>query len=153
MQVGTAKAPRGNRPENRPGPGDVEKNVHGLVSAVLAAGGNPFLPDLRGETLTALVATHEAPPGTRPVDVVEFAAATGGGGAVDRERVRGLAWFARAWLNRLNLDAARCAIIRVRGERMEPTLPNGCSILFDRDRREGGTDGRAGSTSCGRPAA
>ncbi|MCY4004171.1 MAG: hypothetical protein OXF33_10750 [Rhodospirillales bacterium] len=70
-----AKAPGGKRPENRPEPSDVEKSVHGLVSAVLAAGGNPFPPDLRDETLTALVATPEAPPGTRPVNVVEFAAA------------------------------------------------------------------------------
>lgn len=59
--------------------------MYGLASAVLAAGGNPFSPDLRGETLIALVATHEAPPGTRPVDVLEFAGAakwtaSGGGG-------------------------------------------------------------------------
>ena len=57
-------------------------------------------------------------------------------GEVDGERVRGLAWFARAWLDRLNLNATRCAIIRVRGESMEPTLPDGCSILFGRDRRD-----------------
>jgi len=127
--------------ENRPGPSDVEKSVHGLVSAVLAAGGNPFPPDLRDETLAALVATHEAPPGTRPVDVVEFAAAAGGGTEIDSERVRGLAWFSRSWLDRLGLDATKCAIIRVRGESMEPALPDGCSIMFDRsrqDRREHG---------------
>ena len=59
------------------GPSDVEKNVQGLVSAVVAAGGCPFLPDLRDETPTGLVVTHEAPPGARPVDVVEFAAAAG----------------------------------------------------------------------------
>ena len=71
------------------------------------------------------------------MDIVEFAAAAGGGGEVDGERVRGLAWLARAWLDRLNLDATRCSIIRVRGESMEPTLPGGCSIQFDRNRREG----------------
>ena len=98
-----------------PGLGDVEKHLQGLISAVIAAGGNPFPPDLRDETLTGLVATHDAPPGARPVDVVEFAAAAGGGVEVDGERVRGLAWFARSWLDRLNLDARRCAIIRVRG--------------------------------------
>ena len=48
------EAARGGRPENHPGPSDVEKSVHGLVSAVLAAGGNPFPPDLRDDTLTAL---------------------------------------------------------------------------------------------------
>jgi len=119
----------------------VEMNVQGLVSAVAGGGGNPFPSDLRDETLTALVATHEAPPGTRPVDVVEFEAAAGGGLEIDREHVRGLAWFARAWLDRLNLDATKCAIIRVRGDLMEPALPDGCSIMFDRsrqDRREHG---------------
>ena len=127
---GTARAGR-----DGPGLGDVEKNLQGLVSAVVAAGGNPFPPDLRDDTLAALVATHEAPPGTRPVDVVEFAAAAGGGADIDGESVRGLAWFARSWLDRHGLDATRCAIIRVRGDSMEPTLPDGCSILFDRDRR------------------
>ena len=70
-----ATAARGGRAE----PSDVEKSVHGLVRAVLAADGNLFPPDLRDDTLTALVATHEAPPGTRPVDVVEFLAKRGGG--------------------------------------------------------------------------
>ena len=138
---GELAAPRGGQPENQRGLSDVEKSVHGLVSAVLAAGGNPFPPNLRDETLTALVATHEAPPGTRPVDVVEFAAAAGGGTEIDSERVRGLAWFSRSWLDRLGLDATKCAIIRVRGESMEPALPDGCSIMFDRsrqDRREHG---------------
>ena len=138
---GESAAARGGQPENQRGLSDVEKSVHGLVSAVLAAGGNPFPPNLRDETLTALVATHEAPPGTRPVDVVEFAAAAGGGTEIDSERVRGLAWFSRSWLDRLGLDATKCAIIRVRGESMEPALPDGCSIMFDRsrqDRREHG---------------
>ena len=54
---------RGSRPGSPPEPSDVEKHVQGLVSAVVAAGGNPFPADLRDEKLTALVATHEAPPG------------------------------------------------------------------------------------------
>ena len=49
--------------------------------------------------------------------------------------MRGLAWFARLGLDRLGLDATKCAIIRVRGDSMEPTLPDGCSIMFDRSRR------------------
>ena len=59
----------------------------------------------------------------------------GGGEEVDSERARGLACFSRSWLDRLNLDATRCAIIRVRGESMEPTSPDGYSILFDRNQR------------------
>ena len=54
---------------------------------------------------------------------------------VDSKRARGLAWFSRSWLDRLNLDATRRAIIRVRGESMEPTSPDGCSIMFDRNQR------------------
>ena len=48
-----------------------------LVAEQLAADGNPPPPDLRNETLTVLVAKHEAPPGTRPVDVSEFKTAAG----------------------------------------------------------------------------
>ena len=55
---------------------------------------------------------------------------------IDSERGRGLAWFARVWLDHLGLDATKCAIIRARGESMEPTLSDGCSILFDRARRD-----------------
>lgn len=33
------------------------------MGTVMAAGGKPFPPDLRLQTLTGLVATHEAPPG------------------------------------------------------------------------------------------
>ena len=65
----------------------------------------------------------------------------GGGVEIDSERVRGSARFAWAWLVGLRLNATKCAIIRMRGETTEPTLPDGCSVLFDRaqrDRREGG---------------
>ena len=47
-----------------------------------------------------------------------------------------MAWFSRSWLDRLGLDLIKCAIIRVRGKSMEPPLPDGCSILFDRSRRD-----------------
>ena len=50
--------------------------------------------------------------------------------------MRGLAWIARAWFDRLGFDATKCAVIRVRGESMEPALPDGCSIMFDRRRRD-----------------
>ena len=69
------------------------------------------------------------------MDVVEFEAAAGGGVEIDSEHVRRLAWFSRSWLNQLNLDATQCVIVRVRGESVEPSLPDGRSILFDRNRR------------------
>lgn len=39
--------------------------------------------------------------------------------------------FQRSWLERHSIDPDRCTIIEVRGEAMEPTLPDGCSILVD----------------------
>ena len=76
----------------------------------------------------------------RPLDIVEVAAAAGDGSFVFDEEVSGRAWFRRDWLYRRSLDPAHCVIIHVRGESMEPALPDGCSILVDRtrtDRREG----------------
>ena len=72
--------------------------------------------------------------GARPVDVVELAAAAGGGADAASEKVVGRLWFRRDWLDRRGLDPARCAVIGVTGESMEPTLPDGCSILVDRAR-------------------
>ncbi len=72
--------------------------------------------------------------GARPVDVVELAAAAGGGADAASEEVVGRLWFRRDWLDRRGLDPARCVVIGVTGESMEPTLPDGCSILVDRAR-------------------
>ena len=33
------------------------------------------------------------------------------------------------------MDPGRCTIIKVQGDAMEPTLPDGCSILVDHKRR------------------
>ena len=37
----------------------------------------------------------------------------------------------RTWLDRHRLDATQCAIVRVRGESMEPTLNDGSTILIN----------------------
>ena len=76
------------------------------------------------------------PPASRPVGVMELAAAAGAGAEAGSERARWLAWFPRKWLDERGLDPTRCAVIRVRGDSMEPTLPDGCAILFDRNRRD-----------------
>ena len=49
-------------------------------------------------------------------------------------------WIRRDWLQRLGLDPAQCAVLRVHGESMEPTLPAGSTILVDlsRTRRRDG---------------
>ena len=71
-------------------------------------------------------------PAVRPVEVVEVAAAAGGGAEVYDETAIGRLWFRRDWLDSNAIDPAQCNVITVRGESMEPTLPDGCSILVDR---------------------
>ena len=75
-----------------------------------------------------------------PVEVVEVAAAAGSGAAVLDETPIGRLWFRRSWLRRHTINPVNCNIISVRGDSMDPTLPDGCSILVDRSRRELHTD-------------
>ncbi len=82
-------------------------------------------------------------PAVRPVEVVEVAAAAGGGAEVYDETVVGRLWFRGDWLDREAIDPDQCNVITVRGESMEPTLPDGCSILVDRSQgRRRRRDGR-----------
>ena len=71
-------------------------------------------------------------PAVRPVEIVEVAAAAGGGAEVYDETVVGRLWFRDDWLDRQAIDPKQCNVISVRGESMEPLLPSGCSILVDR---------------------
>ena len=75
-------------------------------------------------------------PGTRPVAVHRLQAAAGGGALDLDETVKSYAYFRHEWLSRQGLVADRCSIIGVMGESMEPTLPEGCVILLDRNRRQ-----------------
>ena len=74
------------------------------------------------------------PLGARPVVVLEFASAAGGGSVADLVPRAGVVWFRRDWLQRLGLDPAQCAVLRMQGESVEPTIPAGSSILVDRSR-------------------
>lgn len=75
-------------------------------------------------------------PGARHIEIREVDAAAGGGAVnLDHAPVKGHLAFQRAWLDRHALDPTQCVVIEVRGESMEPTLPDGCSILVDRGRR------------------
>ena len=78
----------------------------------------------------------EDSPGRRPVEVLEIASAAGVGAEVFDETRVGLLWFRNDWLTSHSIDSAHCNIISVSGASMEPTLPDGCSILVDRNRRE-----------------
>ena len=71
----------------------------------------------------------------RPVAILEIASAAGGSEVYD-ETPLGVMWFREDWLRQNGIDSTRCNVISVAGHSMEPTLPNGCSILVDRSRRE-----------------
>ena len=71
-----------------------------------------------------------------PVRLSEVASAAGVGAEVYDETPIGLLWFRNDWLLSHSIDPEQSNIIRVRGASMEPTLPDGCSILVDRKRRE-----------------
>ncbi len=71
-----------------------------------------------------------------PVRLLEVASAAGVGAEVYDETPIGLLWFRNDWLLSHSIDPEQSNIISVRGESMEPTLPDGCSILVDRKRRE-----------------
>ena len=95
----------------------------------------PFGVDVHWLLMGGVATARDA----RPVPVVKIAAAAGGSAAGD-ERETGRIWFPREWLVQHGIDPARCVVISVAGESMEPTLPDRCSILVDRartERREG----------------
>ena len=71
----------------------------------------------------------------RSVPTIEYEAAAGGGRInLDEAPQKGLVYFKREWLDKHGIDPTQCAVIRVAGDSMEPTLSEGCSILIDRSR-------------------
>ena len=92
----------------------------------------------------AVAAANEddLPPCARAMAAREVEVAAGGGAvALDEALEKGRVFFRRDWLDRHGIDTTLCVVIGVRGESMEPTLPDGCSILVDRSRtrrRDGG---------------
>ena len=68
--------------------------------------------------------------------VREVRPAAGSGADVFGEEVVGYVPFRADWLKERSIDPAQADIVQVSGESMEPTLPDGCSILVDRNRRE-----------------
>ena len=73
-------------------------------------------------------------PGTRPIPVHRLQSAAGGGAVDLDESIKTYAYFREDWLSKKGLVPSRCNIINVMGESMEPTLPDGCVILLDRNR-------------------
>ena len=77
-----------------------------------------------------------APTDRSPVRLLEVASVAGVGAEVYDETPVGLLWFRNDWLQTHAIDPEESNIISARGHSMEPTLPDGCSILVDRKRRE-----------------
>ena len=89
-----------------------------------------------GESRANYDPSNYDPSDRSPVRLMEVASAAGVGAEVYDETPIGLLWFRNDWLKRHSINPEQSNIIRVRGESMEPTLPDGCSILVDRERRE-----------------
>ncbi len=99
------------------------------------------LERLHGQALAAtksMVApvdgSGEEDPSKRYIEMLEVEPSAGGGSHIEDAPVRGRLAFRRAWLNLHALIASECVVIRVRGESMEPTLPDKCSILIAKHR-------------------
>ena len=139
---------------------ELEASAQMLNRVVVDAGGDPIPDDLwpalmaeRGAPASVGLADPDAlevaaaneddlPPGARSMAAREIEVAAGAGAAtLDDAPEKGRLWFRRDWLDRHGIDTTQCVVIGVRGESMEPTLPDGCSILVDRSRtrrRDGG---------------
>ena len=102
--------------------------------------------DIRAAVFEAVRNSHDTAQdspstSTRQVELRELRAAAGGGAVDFDETVTGYVPFRRSWLDRITSDPTQCTLISVMGDSMEPTLPEGCSILVDRgqrSRRDGG---------------
>ena len=88
------------------------------------------------ETRTEYDATGLDPSDRSPVEIMELAPAAGSGAETFYEEPVGLLWFRNDWLRRHSIDPKQAKVAGVSGDSMDPTLPNGCSILIDRKRTE-----------------
>ena len=68
----------------------------------------------------------------RDIPIREVAPAAGVGAEVFGEKVVGYLPFRRDWLDARSIDPDGADVVSVSGDSMEPTLPDGCSILVDR---------------------
>ena len=70
------------------------------------------------------------------IGVNEIVASAGTGAEVINERITDRVKFRRPWMRRRGMQAHLCRIVTVIGESMEPTLPDGASILVDMGQQE-----------------
>ena len=74
-------------------------------------------------------------PAWRQVDQIDLEVAAGAGAEAEDETVTERLTFRLDWLKSHGLDPSYCTVVKVQGESMEPTLPEGSAILVDRARR------------------
>ncbi len=94
--------------------------------------------EYREESLAADLAWSAEPwesPGVRSIVCYEVRLAGVSSVPLDEAARVGCLAVHRAWLERHRLDATQCAIVRMRGESMEPTLNDGSTILINRAQR------------------
>ena len=118
---------------------DLHTEIESLRDAVV---GMPaaFRDDSRAVDLAWLAEAREVP-GVRCLACYDVHAGDGRTTLLDDSTLVGFLAFHRSWLDRHRLDAAQCAVVRVRGESMAPSLNEGATILVNlaqRRRRTGG---------------
>ena len=74
-------------------------------------------------------------PETEHVEIRQIHSSTVHTAESAEEQVQCHVAFRREWLEHNGIDPARCALLGVDGESMEPTVPKGSSILIDCTRR------------------
>ena len=98
----------------------------------------PKADDIEGDSTLAEQTGEDAVirfPATREVDQIDLAVAAGAGAEAEDEQVTERLTFRLDWLKSHGLDPAHCTVVKVQGESMEPSLPEGSAILVDRARR------------------
>ena len=116
----------------------ISQHLHSLQGQAIP----PRTPPANGLENPGALGVHAAEdgttdvPGVRSVRMIEMEAAAGGGAYnLDDAPVRGPVWFQHDWIDSRGIDPMQAVVISVRGDSMEPTLPAGCKILVDRQRR------------------
>ena len=117
--------------------GDLRAEIRHLAARdrnAVRAARSEYVQETRVADLAWSVEPWESP-GLRWVDCYEVRMADGSAALLDGSARVGCLAVHRTWLDRHRLDAKQCAIVRMRGESMEPTLNDGSAILVNRAQR------------------
>ena len=97
---------------------------------------DPTVPEVALLDHNALGGANEEDRSLYHVAIAEIDTTTRAGGVAQDERVTGRIKFPTLRLYRELLTPSERRIIHVAGKSMEPTLPDGCSVLINREQRE-----------------